>query len=951
MGRHLTVALIGLICSVGACAQESTVSCADNYVCPANLTCAPNGGCASTIQIASCEGQSDGASCNTGIGPGNCNNGICLSSQCGNGQVDDGELCDDGNNVSADGCRSDCRKVEICGDGEVDEGESCDDGNANTADGCDQCRATTWVAATQLSDDLPATSQTLANPSGVVLDEDGNLYLADRHNQRVRKVSPNGTITTFAGTGTKGFSGDGGVAAAANLNTPIGLALDGLGNLYIADTGNYRVRKVDVHGFITTVAGTGTAGYDPGHEGIAATSAHLHGTSGITVDGLGNLYLGDSTNHRVRKVDQEGIITTIAGTGVGGFNGDSIAATSANLNNPVGLAVDGEGNLYIADASNHRIRKVQPDGVITTLAGTGVGGFNGDGEATASQVNGPTNIAFAAGNIFVGDYGNNRVRKIALAQETIVTIAGTGATGFNGDNTAATNATLHQPSGVTVDEAGNVYIGDKQNQRIRKVDTSGVITTVAGSGTRTFDQNSSAATSATLYGALRVVVDDQGNLFVADTESHRVRKIDTDGVITTVAGNGVPGYRSSDDGGLAKEARLYRPHGVAVDSDGNVIIADTYNHRIRKVDVNGVITTVAGDGGQGCNLADDGGPGTNAALFRPFNVALDGLGNMYIASGQSCIRRLDQGGIITTIAGTGTRASSPDGPAAGATLNTSADVAVDSQNNVYVAETTARRIRKIDLDGNMTTVAGTGAAGYDADDEGVPATVAALSRPIGLTLDADDNLYIAEPDIHRIRKVGADGTIRTVAGNGAEGFDGDGLPATNATIWEPRSVAVDSAGNVFFTQGNRQAVINGEPFSESFVRRIDKASSLLSTVAGHVAPAGLGPFASARAADPRALATIGDDLLIAGGISGTVQRLWAQRQWIGAVAGRYLQALPSANLARFRGFDFGRVGGVAYDSTNKGHLPLGVEPKSHLQSGNRRTYRRHISRRSGLLDN
>ena len=331
----------------------------------------------------------------------------------------------------------------------------------------------------------PAVEARLRYPFDVAVDETGSLYIVDTWNHRIRKVDSAGIVTTVAGSGTTGesgggFSGDGGPAVEAQLRFPGGAALDGSGSLYIVDTWNHRIRKVDSAGIVTTIAGSGTTGEGGGGfggDGGPAVEARLRYPYGVTVDETGNLYIADAWNHRIRKVDSAGIVTTIAGSGTEGYGGDGGPAVWAQLSHPQGVALDGSGNLYIADAWNHRIRKVDSAGIVTTIAGGGTpGGGRGrfgrdSGLAVRARLKYPQGMALdAAGNLYFADIGNHRIRKVD-ASGIMRTIAGTGGAygGFGGDGGPALQAMLFSPRGMAADKAGNLYIADIGNHRIRRL--------------------------------------------------------------------------------------------------------------------------------------------------------------------------------------------------------------------------------------------------------------------------------------------------------------------------------------------------------------------------------------------------------------------------------------------------------------------------------------------------
>jgi uncharacterized protein (TIGR03437 family) len=606
----------------------------------------------------------------------------------------------------------------------------------------------------------------IGSAEGLAIDSAGNLYVSDAIDHRVRKIAPGGVITTVAGTGRPGFGGDGGQADAAQLKTPYGIAVDADGNLYIADLGNFRIRKVTPGGVIRTIAGGGES--VPSGDGGDATTARLNQPRNVAVDREGNVYISDFGDHRVYRIAPGGTIAKVAGTGVRGSAGDGGAAAWAQLSSPAGLAVDADGMLYIADSGNNLIRKVER-GLIRTVGTTG-----------ALQAT-PTGIALdRAGDLYVALTGNRQiVLKLNPASGTLLTVAGTGQSGYSGDGGPALSAKLTDPRDVAVDAAGSLYVGD--GRRVRVI-SGGTIRTFAGDGVFGFRGDGAEAVWAHLSSPRAVALDGWGNLFIADQGNYRVRKVTAAGTISTVAG-GSPALP------------LTWPSGLASDPWGALWIADYLANRIRKVTPGGGYTTVAGTDKAG--YGGDDGPATAAQLNLPAGLAADAAGNLYFAdSGNHLVRKISAAGIISTIAGKGVRGRGGDGGSAlSAQLDTPAAVALDGLGNLYIADSYNHSIRKVTPAGTIVTVAGRGTQGFSGD--GGPATSAELSFPSGLAVDRGGNLYIADRNNHRVRKVSPDLVIATIAGNGIEGFTGDGGPAAEAQLSSPSDAAVDASGNVF----------------------------------------------------------------------------------------------------------------------------------------------------------
>ena len=638
----------------------------------------------------------------------------------------------------------------------------------------------------------PALSASVPNPSAIASDAAGNVYFAAL--SIVYKLDTSGTLTRIAGVGPSGYSGDGGPAINSELNGPTALAADSAGNVYIAEEGGH-IRKVGADGIIVSVAGNGVCHggcfSNGAGDGGPATSAQLFAPSQLAVDSAGNVYFAEWGTPRVRKISTSGIITTVIGNGMSGYSGDGGPATSAMIGEAWGLAVDNAGTIYFSDDIGGddyvpdavRVRKVTPDGIITTIAGTGApGGLPGiadsgdGGPATAAQFAVAASLAVdSTGNLYISDY--SRVRKVS-PDGTITTVAGTGQSGYSGDGGPAANAQFTGTSDgppLAADPSGSLYLADDYNNRIRRISHDGTINTVAGNGIGCcIAGDGGPATSAQLYVPTGIAVDNGGNVFVADTFNNRVRKIDPTGVITTYAGTGTP-FPVSGDGGPATSARLAWPTGLRLDSSGNLYIADAGNMRVRKVSSDGIITTIVGSGPGGPGYSGDGGAAIDAQLSWPKDIAFDAQGSLYIAdTANNAIRKVSPAGVITTIA----QANGPSG------------ITVNGTGNLYTTD--GNRVVKISAQGKSTPVAGTGVKGYSGD--GGPAIAAQLTNPTGLTFDRAGNLFIG--DGASVRMVSPDGIITTVAGNGVVGFTGDGGPATSAQTgaW---GLAFDNTGRLY----------------------------------------------------------------------------------------------------------------------------------------------------------
>lgn len=704
--------------------------------------------------------------------------------------------------------------------------------------------------------DGAALSARLRSPRQILFKND-ELIVADRDNNRIRRIYNNAgtlTVATLAGTGTA--SSTNGSALTATFNLPVGLALDSAGNLYIADSGTHKIRKLDLSSNVSTIAGTGLAGYKDGSE----INAAFNSPSGIYVDSIGNLLIADSTNHAIRSLNFTGTysspeVYTFSGINIAGnIDGNS---SVARFNKPRDMVYDSQGNLFVVDTANSRIRKITPAGVVSTFAGSSTG--YSDGNGTLAQFRTPVGIAIdASDNLYVGDTTNNRIRKITPSG-MVSTFAGNGTAGSA--NGLGLLAQFRDPKGMVFDNAGNLYVADYTNHKIRKIDSLGNVITLAGISTGYVN---GPTTVAKFANPSDIAIDSHGNLLIADYSNNAIRKISNINgtyLVSTVAGGLGAGYRD----GLGIEAQFANPSSLVLDADDNIYVADRTNNRIRRIDAeNGSVTTIAGTGLSGFLdsnrenasfnlpeylLLDDSklliadtandrirvidisdisaiGSDTNSnsdltvatiaglastagnrdgassvSLYSsPYGMVTDASGNIYVADrANNLIRKIDANNVSSVFAGT-TQAGALDGFRLNASFSSPSDLAFDSAGNLYVADYGNHLIRKIAQDGTVTTLAGDGTAGF-ADGLG---TAAKFRNPIGLAIDASDNIYVSDYNNDRIRKIDNLGNVSNLAGSGTAGFV-EGT-ASLARFNKPIGIKVTNDGTVYVADSNNQRI-------------------------------------------------------------------------------------------------------------------------------------------------
>lgn len=648
-----------------------------------------------------------------------------------------------------------------------------------------------------------------SGPSGVAADSQGNIYVTDSGNNTIRKITPAGTVTTIAGqTGVKG-SADG-TGTNASFNLPTGIAVDTNGNLYVADEFNDTIRKITPTGpnwVVSTLAGQVT---NAGLIDAMGTNAQFATPTGVAVDSAGNVYVADVANDVIREISPAGLVSTIAGQPHHPGSSDG-TNNGAQFYMPFGITLDATTNLYVTDGINETVRKLIPTGtnwVVSTIAGQVLVSGSNDGTGTNAQFNGPAGIVVSGGNtLYVADDNSHTIRKLALTGTNWTVSTFAGLAGVYGDTDGATNdARFHSPIGVTVDDIGNVYVADANNNEIRKISPTGAVSTFAGVSTGSAD---GPGTNALFWSTAAVALDPQGNVYVADYYNCTIRKVATNGVVSTIAG--LAGNMGSADG-TNSNARFYYPSDIALDRGGSLYVADAYNSTIRRITpfgTNWVTSTIAGQA-QAYGEAD--GVGSNAFFYVPAGIAVDANTNIFVSDNYGMvIRRVSPAAgswMVTTIAGLPFTKGYADGIGTNALFYFPRGLTVDSASNVYVADSENNGIRKLSPVGtNWLVSTPAGAAGIRANDDGI-GTNAHFYFPDDVAFDSSGHLYVMDTYNQTIRKmtpVGTNWVVTTVAGQAGITGSTDGI-GTNALFNYAQSLAFDGTGNLYVADTHNSTV-------------------------------------------------------------------------------------------------------------------------------------------------
>lgn len=646
----------------------------------------------------------------------------------------------------------------------------------------------------------------LVGPTAISPSPRGGFFLCDTSAHMLYRVDPWGVTDPEAGDGIPGFSGDGGLAINARLNTPTAVVADGEENIYIADAGNHRIRRIRAYErIIETVVGNGLP--DNGEEGVPALQAGLTWPMGLALDSKGNLYIADAGSHRIRKVTPDGIISTVAGNGKPGFSGDGGPARLAQLNRPVFLLADSSDGLYVVDQGNRRIRYIDNQGIIRTLVGGGDQPPEGQPPLkVALKEPRAVSLPLERGKLLISDA--SRVL-IWDADDQVRVLVGSDTPGFAVEEGQATGAKFRDPWGIFADTSfRRIMIVDHTNGMLRGLDTLGFLKTLVGG--HLGDGGLAVEGKITLpYAVLPL---PGGAYLIADTGNHRVRKIAPDGILSTVAGNG---DLSLVEEVKATEAGLGQPVSLAWSPDGSWYIADRELNVVWKVTPDGILHRFAGKGGVGADFSQ-GPPSSNGEtpsareveLREPSGVAVSPQGEVYIAerSGHR-IYRVTPSGFIERIAGTGQPGLAKDGdPLLTSPLREPTALAFGPDGRLYVAETGNHRILALDLSSQrISVILGSGEPGSILPEGRSPQEVT-LNHPEGLAIDAVGTLFVADTGNHRILKLIPQGKVSVIAGQGVPGFGGDDSWAVEAFLFEPRGLSLDADGNLLIADSMNHRV-------------------------------------------------------------------------------------------------------------------------------------------------
>ena len=701
-------------------------------------------------------------------------------------------------------------------------------------------------------DGLPARSTALYLPQDGAFGPDGTFYFLDWNNHRVRRVRPDGNVEAIAGNGAIGDAANG-VALSISLNHPTHVSFDHQGRILLSAWHNSKIKLIDLTtGMITNLAGTGQRAY--GGDGGPANDAKLDLPSSCVMDSLGNLCISDQANFRIRRVGLDNVINTMCGTGVAGYTGNDGPAPLATLRSPVGqsappagrIDIDAQDRIYIADTGNHVIRRIETDGTIHTIAGNGTVGYTGDnGPATEAQLNTPSDVAVAPdGTFYIADTFNNVVRRVS-PDGVITTVAGTGTAGFSGDGRLGQDAKLNRPYGVAIAATGEVVIADTHNHRFRILTEEprdsgpdggepeieiipctgeiGSICTYAGTGFPGWNSDGRDRQKTHLYQPIDMEFTPSGRVYVLDWNNHKVREIMKDQTFRTVMGTDFVGDGPPDlsdltaPGAPGLTVALNHPTDMQEFPDGQLMVMNWHNHKIRVLDpVTGLVRVIVGGP---VGFLGDTGPASAARLNQPPHGVLAPNGNLYFIDQRNQRLRVildfsgQRGnGIINTIAGAGTPGFNGDGPAlttqfsfpTGTNPEPSGGLALAADGTIYFSDTNNHRIRKLTFTGGdlatgmVTTIAGTGVPGDSGD--GGPAIDAMINYPEDMELGPDGKLYFADANNNRVRRIDlVSGTIEPVAGTGVQGYSGDGGSALTATLNRPFGLAFDPYGNLYIS--------------------------------------------------------------------------------------------------------------------------------------------------------